>query len=468
MALRLVLRGFSNCQVRNSSALTAKQVLSEGPQTQVTALSNGFRVASEDNGKATATVGVWIENGSRYETDSNNGISYFLEHMIYKGTGKRAQAQLETELEAIGAKLNSFTQRDQTAFYVQAGASDVEKVVDILADVLRNSKLDSAAVEAERQILLRKLEESDDDHKAVLFDNLHAAAFQGTPMARSPIGTTSALKNISAQQLREWMEDHYRPVRMVLSAVGGGCDHNKLVTLSNKYFGDLSNEYPRTIPQVSGIRFTGSEFRYRNDNVPHMYAALTVEGVGYGHNDALPLAVAAKLVGQWDVTHASSYHAPSRVVQKLCAGHGLHFFEQFNIQYKDTGLWGIYFVSDGDDLLNSSGIMSSIQHEWKHLASALEDHELDRIRNLFRTDFYQSVETNTQKAAFIAKELLYTDKVRSLAEIEERLQRTDKNAVMQAVSRHVYDRDLATAGVGRTEAFPHYQHTRFAQSWWRL
>uniref|UniRef100_A0A0N4YY20 Cytochrome b-c1 complex subunit 1, mitochondrial (inferred by orthology to a C. elegans protein) n=1 Tax=Nippostrongylus brasiliensis TaxID=27835 RepID=A0A0N4YY20_NIPBR len=387
-------------------------------------------------------VGVWIETGSRYETEQTNGVAHFLERLMHKGTGKRASTALENELEAIGARMKSYTTRDRTAVYVHSAAQDVEKgmdvgalifkidarifvtfhvtVVDILADVLRNSKLDSSAIEAERAVLLRELEECEGDFQKVTMDNLHAAAFQGTSMAKSPLGTSESLKAITAKHLKEWQEDNYRPIRMVLSAVGGGCSGSKLQSLAEKYFSDLSNEYPRKVPEAGGIRFTGSEYRYRNDYIPHMYSAVAVEGVGYGHKDALALQMASQFIGQWDVTHATDRTAPSRWVQKISHDHGLHFLQHFNLNYKDTGLFGVYFISNGDDLANSQGIMRSIQHEWK-----------------LRTELYQNLETNTEKAEYNAKELLYTGGVRSLAQLEEEIANIDHNALRAAVFRNV-------------------------------
>ncbi|KAJ1372883.1 Cytochrome b-c1 complex subunit 1, mitochondrial [Parelaphostrongylus tenuis] len=473
MMLKLIaacsFRRVINSQVRNVASLSVKEVLENQPFAEVNTLKNGFRVVTEENGRPTATVGVWIETGSRYETDGNNGVAHFLERLMHKGTGKRASSALESELDAIGARLKSYTSRDRTAVYVQSSSEDVEKVVDILADVLRNSKLDSSVVEAERKVLLNELEEYEDNLPKVTMDNLHKAAFQGTPMAKGPLGTTTSIKEITAQHLKEWQEDNYRPVRMVLSAAGGGCSASKLQSLAEKYFGDLSNEYPRKVPEARGIRFTGSEYRYRNDYIPHMYVAVAVEGVGYGHQDALALQMANQFIGQWDVTHATTLTAPSRWIQKITSNDcGLHYIQHFNLHYKDTGLFGVYFVSDGDNLDNSHAIMRAIQHEWKHLAGAVSEEETTLARNQLRTALYGSLETNSEKAEFNAVELLYTGKVRSLADIEEELSRIDHNRLKEVVFKHVYDRDTANVGVGRTEAFMSYLQTRAAMSWWRL
>jgi processing peptidase subunit beta len=99
------------------------------PTTDVTTLSNGLRVGSETTlGAETATVGVWIDAGSRYETAANNGASHFLEHMAFKGTTKRSQTQLEQEIENMGGHLNAYTSREQTAYFAKVFKSDVPKV----------------------------------------------------------------------------------------------------------------------------------------------------------------------------------------------------------------------------------------------------------------------------------------------------------------------------------------------------
>uniref|UniRef100_A0A9J2PXA9 Peptidase M16 N-terminal domain-containing protein n=1 Tax=Ascaris lumbricoides TaxID=6252 RepID=A0A9J2PXA9_ASCLU len=542
-------------QVRAVS-IAAREVLSSVPDSDLSSLKNGFRVASECNGRPTATVGVWIDAGSRFETEENNGVANFFEHMIYKGTMKRAQSQLEKELESIGARLNSYTSREHTAIYAQCLSKDVEKVVAILADMIRNSKLDEATIEKERSVILRKLEEAEDDYEGVVFDNLHAAAFQGTPLAKPVIGPTKVIQyflfffhcndmlaggnrhvyiavvailadmirnskldeatiekersvilrkleeaeddyegvvfdnlhaaafqgtplakpvigptkviqSVDRKMLHDFVEDSYKPVRMVLTGVGG-VSHGQLISLSEKYFGDLSNDYQRKIPPAKGTRFTGSEFRYRDDNIPFMYGAIAVEGIGRNHHDYLPLQVANTFVGCWDRTYGSSVNAPTRLAQKLSIAADLHQYKSFLLSYKDTGLFGIYFVVDGNDHDETLAIVKAVQKEWKHLSTSVNDEGVDRAKNMLKTNLFQSLETNAGRADDIALQVLDTGKIQSMADLERDIERVDKSMVREAMSRHVYDRDIACAGVGRTEAWPTYSHVRYGMSWWRL
>merc|ERR1712106_1296162 len=145
--------GLATSPITRSMSLATtgfKQTLLNTPPTQVTVLDNGMRVATEDSGSPTATVGLWIDTGSRFESDSNNGVAHFLEHMAFKGTSKRSQTDLELEVENMGAHLNAYTSREQTVFYAKCFADDIENAVEVLSDIVQNSKFGEVEIERER------------------------------------------------------------------------------------------------------------------------------------------------------------------------------------------------------------------------------------------------------------------------------------------------------------------------------
>ncbi|KAG0246280.1 hypothetical protein BGX31_003470, partial [Mortierella sp. GBA43] len=149
------------------------------PGTRITSLKNGLTIATESNPSAqTATVGVFIDAGSRAETAKNNGAAHFLEHMAFKGTNNRNQHDIELQIENLGAHLNAYTSREQTVYYAKSFKSDIPKSVEILADILQNSTLNGDAIERERDVILREQQEVDKQMEEVVFDHLHATAFQ--------------------------------------------------------------------------------------------------------------------------------------------------------------------------------------------------------------------------------------------------------------------------------------------------
>ncbi|CAK9175210.1 unnamed protein product [Ilex paraguariensis] len=141
--------------------LTTHTGILSAPETKVTTLPNGLRVATESNlASKTATVGVWIDAGSRFETDETNGVAHFLEHMIFKGTASRNVRALEEEIENMGGHLNAYTSREQTTYYAKVMDKDVPKSLDILADILQNSAFEDGRIDRERGVILQEMEAS--------------------------------------------------------------------------------------------------------------------------------------------------------------------------------------------------------------------------------------------------------------------------------------------------------------------
>lgn len=269
------------------------------PPTLTTTLDNGLRVATEDSGAATATVGLWIDAGSRYETAHNNGVAHFLEHMAFKGTAKRSQTDLELEVENMGAHLNAYTSREQTVFYAKCLSKDVSKAVEILGDIIQNSKLGESEIERERSVILREMQEVESNLQEVVFDHLHATAYQGTPLGNTILGPTKNIKSITRQDLKDYIDSHYHTPRIVLAAAGG-INHNELVKLAEKELGKLKNTFDGKPPMLEACRFTGSEVRVRDDSLPLAHIAIAVEGCGWADQDNVPLMVANTLIGSWD------------------------------------------------------------------------------------------------------------------------------------------------------------------------
>lgn len=284
---------------KSTHASDFKAALVNVPATQCTALENGLRVASEDSGAQTATVGLWIDAGSRYEDGSNNGVAHFLEHMAFKGTAKRSQTDLELEIENLGAHLNAYTSREQTVFYAKCLSKDVPKAVEILADIIQNSKLGESDIERERGVILREMQEVESNLQEVVFDHLHATAYQNTPLGQTILGPTKNIKSIGKSDLQNYISTHYKAARIVLAAAGG-VNHNELVGLAQKELGKLDNTFDGQSPALTPCRFTGSEVRVRDDSIPLAHVAIAVEGCGWTNQDNVPLMVANTLIGAWD------------------------------------------------------------------------------------------------------------------------------------------------------------------------
>ncbi|KFB37884.1 AGAP000935-PA-like protein [Anopheles sinensis] len=466
--LRAYSRGhqllFRRTKVSNAAEFRAALV--NVPPTEVTTLDSGLRVASEDSGSQTATVGLWIDAGSRYEDNSNNGVAHFLEHMAFKGTAKRSQTDLELEVENMGAHLNAYTSREQTVFYAKCLSKDVPKAVEILSDIIQNSKLGEAEIERERGVILREMQEVESNLQEVVFDHLHATAYQGTPLGNTILGPTKNIQSIGKADLQAYIDGHYKAPRIVLAA-SGGVRHGDLVRLAEQSLAKVSSSVDgkAAAAALAPCRFTGSEVRVRDDSLPLAHVAIAVEGCGWTDQDNVPLMVANTLIGAWDRSQGGGANNASKLAVASATDGLCHSFQSFNTCYKDTGLWGIYFVCDP---LKCEDMLFNVQNEWMRLCTMVTEGEVERAKNLLKTNMLLQLDGTTPICEDIGRQMLCYNRRIPLHELEQRIDNVTAQNVRDVAMKYIFDRCPAVAAVGPVENLPDYVRIRSSMYWTRL
>lgn len=267
--------------------------------TELTVANNNLRVASQSTDSDTTTVGLFIDAGARYEEANNNGAGNLVQRLLFKGTAKRAQADLENDVANLGARLYSSTSRERSAIYATCLTKDVPKVVEILSDAIQNPKLNNDDLTKVRNEILREADEVEANVEDVVFDYLHATAYQGTPLGQTVLGPRQNIQSLTPNDLKYYIDTHFKASRIVLAA-SGGVKHNELVQLADQHLSKLENSFDGEPPVLSRCRYTGSEVRLRDDSLPYAYIALAVEGPGWNSPDRLPLLVATSALGAYD------------------------------------------------------------------------------------------------------------------------------------------------------------------------
>ncbi|KAL4740445.1 Metalloenzyme, LuxS/M16 peptidase-like protein [Aspergillus similis] len=461
-----------NQALRSRAALKSIQPVKRGfaspvalpSTTQSTTLSNGFTIATEYSPWAqTSTVGVWIDAGSRAETDKTNGTAHFLEHLAFKGTSKRSQHQLELEIENMGAHLNAYTSRENTVYYAKSFNNDVPKAVDILADILQNSKLESAAIERERDVILREQEEVDKQLEEVVFDHLHATAYQHQPLGRTILGPKENIQTITRDNLTDYIKTNYTADRMVLVGAGG-IPHEQLVKLAEQHFGSLPSKPPTsalaaiTAEQKRQPEFIGSEVRIRDDTLPTAHIALAVEGVSWKDDDYFTALVAQAIVGNWDRAMGNSPYLGSKLSSFVERNNLANSFMSFSTSYSDTGLWGIYLVSENmtglDDLIHFA------LREWSRLSFNVTAAEVERAKAQLKASILLSLDGTTAVAEDIGRQIITTGRRLSPEDIERTIGQITEKDVMDFANRKLWDQDIAMSAVGSIEGILDYNRIR--------
>ncbi|KAK3672734.1 Mitochondrial-processing peptidase subunit beta [Recurvomyces mirabilis] len=438
--------------------------VSHGATTESTTLSNGFTIATEHSPYAqTSTVGVWIDAGSRAETDRTNGTAHFLEHLAFKGTQKRSQSQLELEIENMGAHLNAYTSRENTVYYAKAFNNDVPATVDILSDILQNSKLESSAIERERDVILREQEEVDKQLEEVVFDHLHATAFQNQPLGRTILGPKENIQSITRDDLQSYIKTNYTADRMVLVG-SGGVPHNQLVDLAEKYFSHLPqhNSSQQAHAAVRGTEqtpdFVGSEVRIRDDTIPTANIAIAVEGVSWKDDDYFTALVTQAIVGNWDRAMGNSPYLGSKLSTFIHENKLANSFMSFSTSYSDTGLWGIYMVTDAitriDDLVHFT------LREWSRLSFSVSEAETERAKAQLKASILLSLDGTTAVAEDIGRQIITTGRRLAPEEVERAVESVKAADVMKFAQAKLWDKDIAVSAIGQIEGLLDYARIR--------
>ncbi|XP_030481503.2 probable mitochondrial-processing peptidase subunit beta, mitochondrial [Cannabis sativa] len=434
------------------------------PETKITTLPNGLRVATESNLAAqSATVGVWIDAGSRFETEETNGTAHFLEHMIFKGTEKRTARELEEEIENMGGHLNAYTSREQTTYYAKVLDKDVPKALDILSDILQNSKFEEHRISRERDVILREMEEVEGQTEEVIFDHLHATAFQYTPLGRTILGPAQNIKTITKEHLQNYIKTHYTAPRMVIVA-SGAVKHEDFVGAVKNSFTKLSSDSTTAsqLVEKEPAIFTGSEVRIIDDDIPLAQFAIAFNGASWTDPDSIPLMVMQALLGSWNKNAGGGKHMGSELAQRIGINEIAESMMAFNTNYKDTGLFGVYAVAKPDCL---DDLAWAIMYEITKLAYRVSEADVIRARNQLKSSLLLHIDGTSPVAEDIGRQLLTYGRRIPFAELFARIDAVDTSTIKRVANRFIYDRDIAIAAMGPIQSLPDYNWFRRRTYW---
>lgn len=311
-------------------------------------------------------------------------------------------------------------------------------------------------------MILREMQEVESNLQEVVFDHLHATAYQGTPLGQTILGPTKNIQSIGKADLTDYIQTHYKASRIVLAAAGG-VKHDDLVKLACSSLGGLEAS---VLPaEVTPCRFTGSEVRVRDDSLPLAHVAIAVEGCGWTDQDNIPLMVANTLVGAWDRSQGGGANNASNLARASAEDNLCHSFQSFNTCYKDTGLWGIYFVCDP---LQCEDMLFNVQTEWMRLCTMVTEAEVERAKNLLKTNMLLQLDGTTPICEDIGRQILCYNRRIPLHELEQRIDAVSVGNVRDVAMKYIYDRCPAVAAVGPVENLPDYNRIRSSMYWLRV
>eukprot|EP00121_Abeoforma_whisleri_P000027 Awhi_evm1s26 len=452
---RVVQKNARLLQPMRQYAYSAQECLASFPKSTITLLPNGMRVATEATDSGAATVGVYIDSGTRNESAATQGAAHFLEHVTFK-----SQPNLEKEIESMGGLLNASTTRELASFSAQVAKEDATKALGLIVDAVKNTTFTNAVVEQQRDVILKELDQSDGCPETVVMDYLHSVAYQGTNLAKSVLGSTKTIQSVDADTLNQYVTENYSNDRIVVVGAGG-VDHDQLVELVKNNFKGL----PDTAPETGDLcvsRFTGSEVRVHDDDMPWAYAAVAFETPGATSSSYFPMLIGAEMVGSWNALSSGGKNSTSPLVNILTKEKVAQSYKCFTTTYSDTGLFGAYLVlprTSADDGL------FEVQSEWIRLCVNASDNEINRAKLRLKTRLLKNLDDTADTCDSIGQQVVSTGRRLSPLEISTRLDACSPQQIRDVMTEILYDRCPAVAGYGAIEGLTDYNRIRGSQHW---
>jgi predicted Zn-dependent peptidase len=405
---------------------------------QVTRLPSGLLVVTETMDRVeTVSFGAYVASGTRNETEAENGASHFLEHMAFKGTGRRTAAQIAEEVENVGGHINAYTAREQTAYYVKLLKEDLALGADIIGDILTHSTFAPDELERERGVILQEIGQANDTPDDIIFDRFQETAFPGQPMGRPTLGTEDGIKGMGRSALVGYMQTHYAAQNVVVAAAGN-LRHDTVVDLVRAHFADLPSEKP---PAYAPSLYTGGEYREARE-LDQVHVVLGFPSVPYGDRDYYPALLLSTLLGGG---------MSSRLFQEIREKRGLVYsIYSFTAPFMDSGLFGIY-AGTGED--EAKELVPVTLEELRKVQTQVTADELNRARAQVKANLLMSLESTGSRCEQLARQMQVFGRLIPTAETVAKLTAVTIDDVQRAAAR-IFRAAPTLASLGPAENIP--------------
>jgi predicted Zn-dependent peptidase len=375
---------------------------------------NGIRRQAFPNGLILATetmphlrsvsLGVWMKQGSRHETAAENGISHFIEHLLFKGTETRTARDIALIIDSIGGQMDAFTTKEYTCFYFKVLDRHLDVAVDLLTDIVRNPKFLPEEIEKERKVIYEEIKMVDDTADELVYDIWSEAHYGDHPLGRPIQGTMDSVGRMRVDALTRYFRDSYRPANMLVTAAGS-LDHDRLESSLGAAFAGMAGGNGITLGPPPAAR---SLITVRDKKeLGQMHLCLGLPGVKMDDDRRFPLYVLNTLLGG-----AMS----SRLFQHVREERGLAYsvYSSAN-SYLDTGTLLVYAATSPE---SAREVHDLVQAELKLLKEEpVTDAELKLAKDHLKGNLMLSLESSSSRMSNLARQEIYFGRHFGLDEI---------------------------------------------------
>ncbi|MBI5022044.1 MAG: insulinase family protein [Ignavibacteriales bacterium] len=398
-----------------------------------TILPNGLRIVTEEIPYVrSVSVGVWIDVGSRDEIESTNGITHFIEHMVFKGTKRFNNQQIARSLESVGGYLNAFTTKEHTCFYARILDEHVERALDVISDLIQHPTLNIKEIEKEKLVVLEELKNIEDDPDDLIHDVLDKNVYRKHSLGYPVIGIAENIKSFTRVQMLEHIQNHFTPDKMVIAAAGN-LDHKAFTDLVAKYFIlNSKKKFSSNRDQHPGKSFLNTETIERPIN--QAYVCIGTRSYSIHSNMRYPLLLMNTILGEG---------MSSRLFQNIREKYGFAYsiFSFVNL-LSDTGIFGVYVGTDNHNIERS---LDLIYRELDKLKDKeISKAEISRTKAQMKGSLMLGLENMSNRMMRLGSGELYFNQYISLDEVIKNIDAINADNVLDIANKLLHKEKFST------------------------
>ncbi len=400
-------------------------------------LPNGLRIVTEVMPYVrSVSLGVWIGSGSRIEHGPENGISHFIEHMVFKGTKHRSAEDIARSVDSVGGGLDAFTSKELVSFNTKVLDEHLPFALDILADLVLNPVFRESDIEREKGVILEEIKMEADQPEFVLHETFISNFWKGHGLGKPILGTRETVKKFGQEMLFEYYNRIYSPQNILITAAGN-LDHDEIVKLIHQSFAGL-REGGR-LPADCAPRSHAPIILKKKESLEQVHIALGVPAYPLAHELRFPLYVLNTVLGGG---------MSSRLFQNIREKQGLAYavYSELNL-FSDTGCFTVYA---GTAVETSKQVVNSVMQEFRHLKDELiGEEELRRAKDHLKGSLMLSLESTSSRMSNLARQELYFDRFMSLDEMLDSIEAVKRDEVQRIAQEFFRTENIALAMLGR-------------------
>ena len=404
-------------------------------------LPNGLVVITEPMEHVhSVSVGIWLRSGSRREPAELNGISHFIEHMVFKGTRRRTAEDIAREIDRVGGMLDAFTSKEMVCFNTRVLDEHLPRAFDVLADMVLEPKFAPEDIAREQGVVLEEIRMTQDNPEDLVHELFVQKFWNPHPLARPILGTPETVSSFTPEMLRGWFSRHYAPNHLVVTAAGH-LSHSQLVDLVAERFAHLApcvdpfdDPQPESAPHIT--------LRTKHE-LEQVHICLGVAALSMTDRRRFAVSVLSNVLGGG---------MSSRLFQNIRERQGLAYaiFSEMT-SYRDAGMLSIYA---GTSLETAGQVVRSVLEELRRLMDEpLGEEEMRRAKDHLKGATLLALEGSGQRMSSLARYHLYFNRHFTPAELIAMLEAVTAEQVQQLAREFFQPGRLAASIVGNLNGF---------------